>query len=190
VALVGGGNSAGQAAVYLAGQTKRVTLIARRPLQATMSSYLIDRISAAPNIDVVTGCEIIAVEGRDGIMEAIRWKQRGSGEEQRLAIRHLFLFIGADPNTDWLAGSGIELDERGFIRAGEACGNDRLPLETSRRGIFAIGDVRSTSVKRVAAAAGDGAQVVASLHAHLAKLDREAQSDKAESPQLETVHNG
>ena len=190
VALVGGGNSAGQAAVYLAGQTKRVTLIARRPLQATMSSYLIDRISAAPNIDVVTGCEITAVEGRDGIMEAIRWKQRGSGEERRLAIRHLFLFIGADPNTDWLAGSGIQLDERGFIRAGEACGNDRLPLETSRRGIFAIGDVRSTSVKRVAAAAGDGAQVVASLHAHLAKLDREALPERAENPQLEPVANG
>ena len=190
VALVGGGNSAGQAAVYLAAQTKRVTVIARRPLRETMSSYLVDRINAARNIDVVTGCEIAAVEGRDGVMEAIRWRERGSGEEQRLAIRHLFLFIGADPNTDWLAASGIELDERGFIRAGEACGDDRLPLETSRRGIFAIGDVRSTSVKRVAAAAGDGAQVVASLHAHLAKLDREAPSEKAENPQLEPAATG
>jgi thioredoxin reductase (NADPH) len=190
VALVGGGNSAGQAAVYLAAQTKRVTLIARRPLRDTMSSYLVDRITAAPNIDVVTGCEIAAIEGQDGAMEAIRWRNRGSGEEQRLAIRHLFLFIGADPNTDWLADSGIELDQRGFIRAGEACGTDRLPLETSRRGIFAIGDVRSTSVKRVAAAAGDGAQVVASLHAHLAKLDREAPPERVENQQLEPAATG
>jgi thioredoxin reductase (NADPH) len=84
--------------------------------------------------------------------------------------RQLFLFIGADPNTDWLEGIGVALDERRFVRTGADAGVDRLPLETSRRGVFAIGDVRSGSVKRVAAAAGDGAQVVASVHAYLAQL--------------------
>ena len=83
-------------------------------------------------------------------------------------IRHLFLFIGADPNTAWLAGCGIELDAKGFVRTGQDFGSDRRPLETSRRGVFAIGDVRSGSVKRVAAAVGEGAQVVATLHAYLA----------------------
>lgn len=190
VALVGGGNSAGQAAVYLAAQTAQVTLIARRPLQDTMSSYLIDRIAATANIDVVTGAEITAIDGHDGIMEAIRWRKRGGGEEQRIAVRHLFLFIGADPNSDWLADSGVLLDDRSFIRTGSDVSPDRLPLETSRRGIFAIGDIRSGSVKRVAAAAGDGAQVVASLHACFAARDRSAEAEKAQIVRVEAVANG
>jgi thioredoxin reductase (NADPH) len=190
VALVGGGNSAGQAAVYLAAQTSKVTLIARRRLEDTMSSYLIDRITATRNIEVVTGAEIAAVEGHDGILEAVRWQRKADDREDRVAARHLFLFIGADPHTDWLAGSAVKLDGRGFIETGVDIGQDRLPLETSRRGIFAIGDVRSGSVKRVAAAAGDGAQVVAALHAHLAKLDRTVPAEKAQRAQLEPVADG
>jgi thioredoxin reductase (NADPH) len=155
-----------------------------------MSSYLIDRITATRNIEVVTGAEIAAVEGHDGILEAVRWQRKADDREDRVAARHLFLFIGADPHTDWLAGSAVKLDGRGFIETGVDIGQDRLPLETSRRGIFAIGDVRSGSVKRVAAAAGDGAQVVAALHAHLAKLDRTVPAEKAQRAQLEPVADG
>jgi thioredoxin reductase (NADPH) len=96
----------------------------------------------------------------------VRWRGR-TGEVTRLPARHLFLFIGADPNTDWLAGSGVRLDAKGFVVTGEAAAPGRGPLETSRRGVFAIGDVRAGSIKRVAAAVGEGAQVVAALHAHL-----------------------
>ncbi len=105
-------------------------------------------------------------------MTAISCRNRQSGKETRREVRHLFSFIGAEPNTDWLQHSGIKLDASGFVLVGgEACEN-RLPLETSRRGIFAVGDVRSTSVKRVAASVGDGAQVVASIHTYL-ELGRE-----------------
>jgi thioredoxin reductase (NADPH) len=168
VALVGGGNSAGQAAVFLAGHAARLTLLARRPLEATMSRYLIDRIAGIANIEVVTGVEVSAVEGDAGLLDGIRWRTLPAGEETHRPVRQLFLFIGADPNTDWLAPSGVALDERGFVRTGADAAPERLPLETSRRGVFAIGDVRSGSVKRVAAAAGDGAQVVAALHSYLA----------------------
>ena len=91
----------------------------------------------------------------------------------RRPIRHLFLFIGAEPNTDWLSGSGVALDAKGFVLTGGDAPDNRRPLETSRRGVFAIGDVRSSSVKRVAAAVGEGAQVVATLHAFLAAADQE-----------------
>ena len=93
-----------------------------------------------------------------------------SGEEITRSIQHLFLFIGADPNTDWLAECGVALDDKGFIRTGVDNGGARHPLETNRDGVFAIGDVRSGSVKRVAAAVGEGAQVVAALHAYLAAI--------------------
>jgi len=165
VALVGGGNSAGQAVVYLAGQVAKVALLVRKPLEATMSAYLVERIHALANVEVVTGVEIIALDGEDGRLAAVSWRELASGAETRRPIAHLFSFIGADPNTDWLAASGVRLDERGFVLTGEAAGADRAPLETSRRGVFAVGDVRAGSVKRVAAAVGDGAQVVALLHA-------------------------
>ena len=171
VALVGGGNSAGQATVFLASRAQRVTLIARRPLDETMSQYLIQRIESLPNVDVVIGCEIRALEGDQGALRGIQWRERYSGEETGRPVRHLFSFIGAEPNTDWLRNSGLKLDGRGFILTGEDAGEGRLPLETSRRGVFAIGDVRSSSVKRVAAAVGDGAQVVAAIHAYLAKQE-------------------
>lgn len=167
VVLVGGGNSAGQAAVYLAGRAERVTMLARRPLETTMSSYLVQRLRAQTNIEIVEGAEVSRLEDDGGALNAVCWRRGGTEAEQRTDARHLFLFIGATPNTDWLAGTGIALDGRGFICTGEAATSGRSALETSRRGVFAIGDVRAGSVKRVAAAAGDGAQVVALLHEHL-----------------------
>jgi len=168
VALVGAGNSAGQAAVFLAGQGVKVRMLVRRPdLTETMSRYLVDRIGGLTNVKVETGCAVSGLEGSNGALEAVRWRNT-AGEEVRQPINHLFLFIGAEPNTDWLAGSGVELDGKGFVLTGEDAGGDRHPLETSKRGIFAIGDVRSGSIKRVAAAVGEGAQVVAALHSYLA----------------------
>jgi thioredoxin reductase (NADPH) len=168
VALVGGGNSAGQATVFLAGRARRVTLIARRPLEQTMSQYLVERIQAQANIDVVIGSEVAALDGSGDKLRSVSWRDRHSGEEMRRDVRYLFSFIGAEPNTDWLQSSGIRLDQRGFILTDDDLGDGRLPLETSRRGIFAVGDVRSSSVKRVAASVGDGAQVVAAIHKYLA----------------------
>jgi thioredoxin reductase (NADPH) len=167
VALVGAGNSAGQAAVYLASQAAKVWLIVRgQGLEASMSRYLIDRIASQPNIEVLTQTEISALEGDGGVLETIRWRNLGTKKETARGIRHLFLFIGAEPNTDWLAQSGIALDEKGFVRTD----GERRPLETNREGVFAIGDVRAGSTKRVAAAVGEGAQVVATLHAFLAQV--------------------
>jgi thioredoxin reductase (NADPH) len=169
VALVGAGNSAGQGAVYLASQVAKVWLLVRgAALEATMSRYLIDRLAALPNVEVLTQTEVSALEGQGGVLEAIRWRQGPSGREIRQPIRHLFLFIGADPNTEWLSQYGVALDDKGFVRTDANLGGGGRPLETSRPGVFAIGDVRSGSVKRVAAAVGEGAQVVAALHGFLA----------------------
>ena len=175
VALVGAGNSAGQAVVYLSSQVAKVWLIVRGPsLDASMSRYLVDRIAARPNVEVLTETTVTALDGQAGILEAIRCRSQRSGKEVRRAIRHLFLFIGAEPNTAWLSGSGVTLDDKGFVRTGA---NVLRALETSLPGVFAIGDVRSGSVKRVAASVGEGAQVVAALHAFLA-----AAGDKAALP--------
>src|SRR5204863_9214017 len=139
VALVGAGNSAGQAAVYLASQVSKVWLLVRGPgLSASMSRYLVDRIAGLSNVEVLTQTNGTGLEGRDGMLEAVRWRGRKSGGEVRQPIRHLFLFIGADPNTDWLSGSGIRLDPKGFVVTGTDNTDSRQPLETSRRGIFAI----------------------------------------------------
>jgi thioredoxin reductase (NADPH) len=168
IVLVGGGNSAGQAAVFLSSQGAKVWMLVRGPdLAASMSRYLIDRITGLGNIDVLTSTRVSGLEGRDGILEAVRWRIGPTAEEVRRPIRHMFLFIGAEPNTDWLAGSGVGLDAKGFVLTGEDTGAHRHPLETSRRGVFAIGDVRAKSIKRVAAAVGEGAQVVAALHSFL-----------------------
>jgi len=175
VALVGAGNSAGQAVVYLASQVSKVWLLVRgRSLEASMSRYLVDRIAALPNVEVLVQTEVTALEGQGDMLEAVRWRHLPSGEETRRPIRHLFLFIGADPNTAWLSQSDVALDDKGFVRTGADLGNGRRPLETSRQGVFAIGDVRAGSVKRVAAAVGEGAQVVATLHAFLADVRGEA----------------
>jgi thioredoxin reductase (NADPH) len=169
VALVGAGNSAGQATVFLASRAAKVWMLVRGPsLAASMSRYLVERIEGLANVEVLTRTEISGLEGEDGVLRAVRWRRDGA--EVRRPIPHLFNFIGADPNTDWLAGSGIALDPKGFVVTGA---DGRRPLETSRPGIFAIGDVRSGSTKRVAAAVGEGAQVVATLHAYLADIGRE-----------------
>ena len=171
VALIGAGNSAGQAVVYLASRVARVWLLVRgADLAASMSRYLVDRISGLANVTVVTGAEVTEVESASGTLEAIHWRQRATNEQVRRAIRHLFLLIGADPNTDWLAGSGVTLDAKGFVLTGREAGEASRLLATSRKGVFAIGDVRAGSVKRVAAAVGEGAQVVATLHGYLADL--------------------
>jgi thioredoxin reductase (NADPH) len=170
VALVGGGNSAGQAIVFLAPQVKRLHLIVRRPLAETMSRYLIDRIAALPNVEIHTGKEIASLEGdRASGLQAATFRDRRTGETVRRELRHLFLFIGADPNAGWLRGC-VETDERGFIVTGRRA----LALETDHRGVFAIGDVRAGSTKRVAAAVGEGAAVVAQIHALLAARADEA----------------
>jgi thioredoxin reductase (NADPH) len=168
VALVGAGNSAGQAVVYLASQVAKVTLLVRgSSLEASMSRYLVDRIRSLDNVEVLLGASVCALEGRDGALEAIRYTC--GGEAHSRAIRHLFLFIGASPNTDWLQGSGVTLDPKGFVLTGAEAGVARGLLETARPGVFAIGDVRSGSVKRVAASVGEGAQAVAAIHAFLAQ---------------------
>jgi thioredoxin reductase (NADPH) len=169
VVLVGAGNSAGQAVVYLASQVRKVWLLVRGAgLAASMSRYLVDRISGLPNVEVLVDTEVTALEGRGGALEAVRWRHRPSGRETQRPIRHVFLFIGATPNAGWLSASDVAVDAKGFIRAGTDVNGGRRPLETSRDGVFAIGDVRCGSVKRVAAAVGEGAQVVATLHAVLA----------------------
>jgi thioredoxin reductase (NADPH) len=177
VILVGGGNSAGQAVVYLASQVAKVWLVVRgADLNANMSSYLVDRINGLSNVQVLTQTQISGLEGANGMLQGVRWRQGPLGDEVRRPIRHLFLFIGADPNTDWLADSGVALDPKGFVLTGAAAVGDRCLLETSYPRVFAVGDVRSGSVKRVAASVGEGAQVVAALHGFLATTGKMASS--------------
>jgi len=173
VVLVGGGNSAGQAAVFLSGHARKVLMIIRGGgLGASMSRYLIERIEATPNIELLFNTEVVALEGGpDSSLERVRWRSRLSGEESAADIRNLFLFVGADPATGWLDGCGVTLDRAGFVVTGAQSEQNqgRLvpPLETSVPGVFAVGDVRSGSVKRVGGAIGEGAQVVAALHGFL-----------------------
>jgi thioredoxin reductase (NADPH) len=172
VALVGGGNSAGQAAVFLSGFADRVSILIRRDgLGATMSRYLIDRIEATPNVEVLTQTEIIELIGAPGShLERVRWRCAATDKVADFPIRNVFLFVGADPATQWLRDCGIALDAKGFVRTGSDDHRARpLPLESNIPGVFAVGDVRSDSVKRVGAAIGEGAAVVAQLHTVLAE---------------------
>ena len=178
VALVGGGNSAGQAVVYLASKVKRLHLVIRRAgLEDTMSKYLIDRICALPNVELHTHAEVVALEGSTAEgLTAATFRDAKTGATKTAALRHLFLFIGADPNASWLE-SVAAVDGKGFLLTGGECGHaigdanrTALPLETSVPGIFAIGDVRAGSTKRVAAAVGEGAAVVAQIHGALAAM--------------------
>ncbi|HVZ54115.1 MAG TPA: FAD-dependent oxidoreductase [Pseudolabrys sp.] len=170
VALIGGGNSAGQAVVFLAPRVKHLHLVVRGSgLEATMSRYLIDRIQALANVTLHAGTEVVALQGdRTGGLNTAVFRERASGATRSYPMRHLFLFIGADPNAGWLANC-IDVDAKGFVitgttfSAGDAA-RAPLPLETSRPGIFAIGDVRAGSTKRVGAAIGEGAAVVAQIH--------------------------
>jgi len=175
VVVVGGGNSAGQAAVFLSSTTRRVHMLVRGPgLADTMSQYLIRRIEENPAIEVRTRTQIVALEG-SGRLERIRWRDDRTGEIEGHDIGHVFMMTGASPNTAWLRGC-IVLDDKGFVKTGPELSSDELSqakwpltrppylLETSRPGIFAVGDVRSGNVKRVASAVGEGSIAVALVH--------------------------
>ena len=170
VIIVGGGNSAGQAAVYLSAHASKVRVMVRGDgLAATMSRYLVERIGSSPNIEVMPQTEVVGLKG-DGSLQQVRWRDRRNGDEAEAAIRNLFLFIGADPATAWLKDCGVALDRTGFIITGKQCsnGNAEMPLQSCVPGVFAVGDVRAGSVKRVGGAIGEGAGVVAALHRYLA----------------------
>src|SRR5262249_13333645 len=142
-------------------------------LSDTMSRYLIDRITATPNIAVLCETEVVQVIGApDQGLQSVRWRNRRTGAEEQREISHLFIFTGADPVARWLEGCGVPLDDKGFIRTGiDAVPTGHVPLqmETSVEGIFAVGDVRSGSVKRVGGAIGEGAAVGGQLHSFLAR---------------------
>lgn len=163
IALVGGGNSAGQAIVFLAPQVRRLHLFVRRELEETMSRYLIERISALPNVEIHVGATMVGLEEEECRLSAaiVRIGEAGS----RFALSHMFLFIGATPHTAWLKEC-VVVDEKGFV----VTGSSKLPLETSLAGVFAIGDVRAGSTKRVAAAVGEGAAAISQIHSYLAGL--------------------
>jgi thioredoxin reductase (NADPH) len=175
VIVVGGGNSAGQAAVFLAQTTKRVYMLVRSTgLAASMSRYLIRRIEESPNILLRTHTEIVALEGGDHL-ELVRWRNSQTGQIEEHKIRHIFLMTGADPNTSWLNGC-VTLDSKGFIKTGPDLSPENLStshwplarqphlLETSLPGVFAVGDVRGGSIKRVASAVGEGSIAISFVH--------------------------
>jgi thioredoxin reductase (NADPH) len=182
VVVVGGGNSAGQAAVYLSQYARKVYMLVRsNGLAETMSRYLIQRITENPKIDLRCRTEIVALEGNDHL-DQVTWSDKSSGSISTHDIRHIFMMTGASPRTSWLKGC-IALDEKGFILTGRdieehAAGpfspwkRDRQPqmLETSLPGVFAVGDVRSGNVKRVASAVGEGAIAVHMVHKTLAEI--------------------
>ena len=171
VVLVGGGNSAGQAAVYLSGHASKVWMLVRGPgLAESMSSYLVERITATPNIELLTETEIVELGGTPETgLDAVRWRHRPTGKETLRPIRNVFLFVGADPATEWLASCGVDVDKSGFIKTGgDVDGGKSLPYETNLPRVFAVGDVRYGSVKRVGAGIGEGAAVVPQLHSRLA----------------------
>src|SRR5262249_22134095 len=167
VALVGGGNSAGQAAVFLSAHASKVWMLVRGPsLAASMSKYLIDRIAATLNIQLLTNTQIAGLTGSPQTgLESVTLRNRHSGKNEAPPIHHVSLFLGADPSTEWLEDCDVAVDDKGFVSTGQDL---RLPLQTSVPGVFAIGDVRAGSVKRVGGAIGEGAAVVAQIHAYLA----------------------
>jgi thioredoxin reductase (NADPH) len=178
VLVVGAGNSAGQAALHLARHARSVTMVVRGPgLGVTMSDYLVTVIAETPNIEVLVGTEVVHGTGVGGL-GSVTLLDRGTGARRDVPAAALFVLIGAEPRTDWLAGA-VARDERGFILTGRDLERDggwplRRPpllLETSIPGVFAAGDVRARSVKRVAAAAGEGATAVQLVHEYLAGDD-------------------
>jgi thioredoxin reductase (NADPH) len=168
VVVVGGGNSAGQAAVFLSRTARHVHVVVRGVgLAATMSNYLVERIDASARITVHTCCEITALGG-DGALREVTWTDRRSGKSETHSVGALFTMIGALPSTEWLGGC-VELDDKGFVVTGRSREGRSItsPFETSVPGIFAVGDVRSGSTKRVAASVGEGSVVVQAVHRHL-----------------------
>jgi thioredoxin reductase (NADPH) len=175
VIVVGGGNSAGQAAVFLAQTAKRVHILVRsNSLAASMSRYLIRRIEKSPNIILRPQTEIVAVDGKDHL-KSVYWRNSQTGQTEKHEISHLFIMTGADPNTRWLDGC-IALDDKGFIKTGPDLSPDNLSmaswpltrqpylLETTLPGVFAVGDVRNGSIKRVASAVGEGSTAISFVH--------------------------
>jgi thioredoxin reductase (NADPH) len=173
VAIVGGANSAGQAAVYFSSYAERVTMLVRGPgLEQSMSRYLIEQLAALPNVTVSPGTSVVAAEAEDGRLRSLRVRD-ASGAESTLETDACFVFIGASPRTDWLDGV-LARDERGFILAGADAKTGAWPLkrdpyllETSVPGVFVAGDVRARSVKRVASAVGEGSMAVSLIHEYL-----------------------
>lgn len=191
VAVVGGGNSAGQAVLFLAGYAPKVHLLVRGPsLEANMSRYLVDQVERHPRVEVMLHTEVTEVIGQE-VLEELDVVDNRTGGHRRLAVRGLFVFTGADPHTEWLAGI-IALDSRGFVLTGpeaqEACaypevwhgrGRSCMTLETSLPGVFAVGDVRSGSVKRVASAVGEGAMSIHFVHRYLGRTAAHGGTDSS-----------
>jgi thioredoxin reductase (NADPH) len=167
VIVVGGGNSAGQAAVFLAGSVKHVHVLVRGAgLAATMSDYLVQRIAHSGHITLHTYSGIVSLQGERGL-ESVTWRDRRSGQETTKPVTAVFAMIGAEPNTAWVDGC-LELDAQGFVVTGAKVGQGAdSPYTTSRPGIYAVGDVRSGSVKRVASSVGEGSVVVQAVHRFL-----------------------
>jgi thioredoxin reductase (NADPH) len=160
--IIGGGNSAGQAAMYLSRSAKCVHLLVRgASLAASMSSYLSSRLEADPAISIVYGAEVIAVHGSEQHLDAVTVRDANTGAVRDIDTRALFIMVGAAPNTGWLSGL-VDLDGKGFVRTGAEIGADS-PYATSQPGIFAVGDIRAGSVKRVASAVGEGSVVVSKV---------------------------
>ncbi len=187
VVVVGGGNSAGQAALFLADHARSVRMVVReQTLDEFMSSYLADRILADGRIEVMVHHEVRELVGEQGVLEAVVVEDTGTGERERVEARELMVFIGADPCTGWLADA-VGLDSGGYVLTGPSAaeggaeafseiGRAPLPMETSAPGVFAVGDVRSGSVKRVASAVGEGAMAVRLVHEHLSGLTAPARA--------------
>lgn len=173
VAVIGGGNSAGQAAVFLSRFAEHVHVLVRSDgLAASMSDYLVSRIEQSSRITLHPNVELSALHG-DRVLREVTWKNHESGEETRKGISNVFVMIGAVPNTAWM-GDCLKLDERGFVLTGAAVGAEAgsTPFETSAPGIFAVGDVRSGSVKRVASGVGEGSVCISTVHAYLSTQGR------------------
>ncbi|MBV8915618.1 MAG: FAD-dependent oxidoreductase, partial [Acetobacteraceae bacterium] len=169
VAIVGGGNSAGQAAVFLSRLAHHVHILVRGDgLAETMSDYLVQRILNSPHITLHANTEITALAG-DTALREVTWTNRRTGESETRRIGNLFVMIGASPNTEWLEGC-LELDKGGFVKTGRDRDGNPLdsPFATTLPGVYAVGDVRAGSVKRVASGVGEGSVVVQAIHQHLA----------------------
>jgi thioredoxin reductase (NADPH) len=167
IIVVGGGNSAGQAAIFLSGIAKHVHHIVRgASLASTMSQYLVSRIESSTHITLHTNTEIVRLDGETNL-EKVSWINRGTGETTTRPIGSVFVMIGAEPNSGWLFGS-VKLDKKGFILTGGKDGFETTPYATSVPGMFAVGDVRANSVKRIASAVGEGSVVISDVHHYLA----------------------
>jgi thioredoxin reductase (NADPH) len=178
--VVGGGNSAGQAAVYLSQTASKVHILIRSgQLSDTMSRYLIQRIEENPAIELHYQTEIVALDGAT-LLERVTWRDKNSGETSTHDIGYVFIMAGASPRTEWLKGC-VAMDSKGFILTGRdldpvlqdshwRLGRAPLMLETSQPGVFAVGDVRANNVKRVASAVGEGSIAISLVHRVLAEL--------------------